>query len=49
MKITIQDVAEKANVSVATVSRVMNGNYPVKAETRETNKRTKLYSKHAST
>lgn len=36
MKITIQDVAEKANVSVATVSRVMNGNYPVKAETRET-------------
>ncbi len=36
MKITIQDVAEKANVSVATVSRVMNGNYPVKTETRET-------------
>ncbi|WP_294392805.1 LacI family DNA-binding transcriptional regulator [uncultured Clostridium sp.] len=36
MKITIQDVAKKANVSVATVSRVMNGNYPVKAETRET-------------
>ena len=36
MKITIQDVAEKANISVATVSRVMNGNYPVKAETRET-------------
>ena len=36
MKITIQDVAEKANVSVATVSRVMNGNYPVKAETSET-------------
>ena len=36
MKITIQDVAKKANVSVATVSRVMNGNYPVKVETRET-------------
>ena len=36
MKITIQDVAKKANVSVATVSRVMNGNYPVKPETRET-------------
>ena len=35
MKITIQDVAKKANVSVATVSRVMNGNYPVKPETRE--------------
>lgn len=35
MKVTIQEVAEKANVSVATVSRVMNGNYPVKAETRE--------------
>ena len=35
MTITIQDVAKKANVSVATVSRVMNGNYPVKAETRD--------------
>ena len=35
MKITIVEVAKKANVSVATVSRVMNGNYPVKAETRE--------------
>lgn len=35
MKITIQEVAKKANVSVATVSRVMNGNYPVKTETRE--------------
>ena len=35
MKITIQDVAKKADVSVATVSRVMNGNYPVKAETRK--------------
>lgn len=35
MKVTIQEVAEKANVSVATVSRVMNGNYPVKAETRK--------------
>jgi LacI family transcriptional regulator len=35
MKITIVEVAEKANVSVATVSRVMNGNYPVKAETKK--------------
>ena len=34
MKITISDVAKKANVSVATVSRVMNGNYPVKEETK---------------
>lgn len=34
MKVTIQEVAKKANVSVATVSRVMNGNYPVKTETR---------------
>lgn len=34
MKITIQEVAKYANVSVATVSRVMNGNYPVKEETR---------------
>ena len=35
MKITIADVAKRANVSVATVSRVMNGNYPVKAETKK--------------
>ncbi|PJI10371.1 MULTISPECIES: LacI family DNA-binding transcriptional regulator [Clostridium] len=35
MKTTILEVAKKANVSVATVSRVMNENYPVKAETRE--------------
>ena len=35
MKITIVDVAKKANVSVAIVSRVMNGNYPVKAETKK--------------
>ena len=35
MKVTIQEVAKKANVSVATVSRVMNGNYPVKEETKE--------------
>ena len=35
MKITIVDVAKKANVSVATVSRVMNGNYPVKEETKK--------------
>lgn len=32
--ITIIDVAKKAQVSVATVSRVVNGNYPVKDSTR---------------
>ena len=31
---TIIDVAKKAQVSVATVSRVVNGNYPVKESTR---------------
>ena len=35
MKITIVDVAKACNVSVATVSRVINGNYPVKEETKE--------------
>lgn len=35
MKITINEVAKKANTSVATVSRVMNGNYPVKEETKK--------------
>lgn len=35
MKITILEVAKKANVSVATVSRVTSNNYPVKAATRE--------------
>ena len=35
MKTTIVDVAKKANVSIATVSRVINGNYPVKEATRE--------------
>ena len=30
MKTTIVDVAKACNVSVATVSRVINGNYPVK-------------------
>ena len=35
MKITIVDVAKACNVSVATVSRVINGNYPVKKETKE--------------
>lgn len=34
MKATIVDVAKEANVSVATVSRVVNSNYPVKEETR---------------
>lgn len=32
---TIIDVAKKAQVSVATVSRVVNGNYPVKESTRK--------------
>jgi len=35
MKATIIDVAQKAGVSVATVSRVVNGNYPVKEETKK--------------
>ena len=35
MKTTIVDVAKACNVSVATVSRVINGNYPVKIETKE--------------
>ena len=35
MKITISDVAREAEVSIATVSRVLNGNYPVKESTRE--------------
>ena len=34
-KATIVDVAKRAGVSVATVSRVVNANYPVKKETRE--------------
>ncbi len=34
-KTTINDVAELANVSITTVSRVINGNYPVKKETRD--------------
>lgn len=35
MKITIRDVARESGVSVSTVSRVINNNYPVKKETRE--------------
>ncbi len=35
MSITIHDVAERSGVSIATVSRVVNNNYPVKKETRE--------------
>lgn len=33
-KVTILNVAERAKVSVATVSRVLNGNYPVSKEVR---------------
>jgi LacI family transcriptional regulator len=35
MKYTIEDVAREAGVSITTVSRVLNGNYPVKKETKE--------------
>lgn len=35
MSISIKDVAIEANVSISTVSRVLNNNYPVKAETRK--------------
>ena len=34
MKVNIRDVAREANVSMSTVSRVINSNYPVKEETR---------------
>jgi len=34
MAITINDVAREAGVSITTVSRVLNNNYPVKEETR---------------
>lgn len=35
MAVTINDVAREAGVSITTVSRVLNNNYPVKKETRE--------------
>jgi len=35
MNITINDVAAEAGVSITTVSRVINNNYPVKKETKE--------------
>lgn len=35
MSVTIKDVAEKANTSIATVSKVMNGSYSISEETVE--------------
>ncbi|WZL74109.1 LacI family DNA-binding transcriptional regulator [Clostridiaceae bacterium 35-E11] len=35
MSVTISDVAKEAGVSITTVSRVLNNNYPVRKETRE--------------
>ena len=35
VKITIEDVARLSGVSISTVSRVINGNYPVKHETKQ--------------
>lgn len=35
MAVTLADVAARAGVSAATVSRVLNGNYPVAGSTRE--------------
>ena len=35
MTVTIEDVAKEAGVSITTVSRVVNDNYPVKIETRQ--------------
>lgn len=35
MRYTIEDVAKEAKVSISTVSRVLNNNYPVKKETRK--------------
>ena len=32
--VTIKDIADKAGVSISTVSRVLNGNYPVSASAR---------------
>ena len=34
-EVTIKDIAKAAGVSVATVSRVINDNYPVSKEARE--------------
>ena len=34
-EITIKDIATSAGVSISTVSRVINGNYPVSQEARE--------------
>ena len=35
VKVTVKDVAKKANVSTATVSRVINGDYPVSEDVKE--------------
>ena len=39
MVATIKDIAQKAGVSISTVSRVINGNYPVSSDVQNRVKR----------